>query len=38
VGSFFSERGLEILLSELRWVWLPSAVVFIIGHRIKRST
>lgn len=29
--SFFSERGLVVLLSEVRWVWIPSAVVTAIG-------
>ena len=27
VGSFFSERGLAVIRSELLWVWLPSALV-----------
>jgi len=27
VSRIFSERGLAVLLSELRWVWLPSALV-----------
>lgn len=25
-AQFFSERGMTVLLSELRWVWLPSLV------------
>jgi inner membrane protein len=37
VGDFFSERGLKVLLSELRWVWLPSAFCFGLGHLIKRT-
>jgi inner membrane protein len=36
VGDFFSQRGLKVLLSELRWVWLPSAIFFGLGHLIKR--
>ena len=28
---FFSERGVQIIRSELRWVWLPSAGVYILG-------
>jgi inner membrane protein len=36
VGDFFSQRGLKVLLSELRWVWLPSATFFGLGHLIKR--
>jgi hypothetical protein len=26
-----------VLLSELRWVWLPSAICFGLGHLIKRA-
>jgi inner membrane protein len=37
VGDFFSQRGLKVLLSELRWVWLPSAICFGLGHLIKRA-
>ena len=32
VGSFFSARGVRVLASELRWVWLPSAVVYALGY------
>ena len=37
VGAFFSRWGLNVLLSELRWVWLPSAIFFVLGHLIKRG-
>jgi inner membrane protein len=36
ISSFFSYRGFEVLLSELRWVWLPSSIFFAIGHLLKR--
>ena len=36
ISSFFSYRGFEVLLSELRWVWLPSSIFFAIGHLFKR--
>lgn len=36
VGSFFSKRGVEIIMSEIKWVWLPSAVFFIAGQVVKR--
>jgi inner membrane protein len=36
IGSFFSEWGVRVILSELRWVWLPSAVVFALGHIARR--
>ena len=31
VTRFFSERGGEILASELVWIWIPAAVVAIVG-------
>jgi inner membrane protein len=36
VSQFFSAWGLRILFSELRWVWLPAAVVFVIGQTLRR--
>jgi inner membrane protein len=36
VGSFFSEWGLRVIGSELRWVWLPSAVVSALGYVARR--
>lgn len=35
VGGFFSPRGLKVILSELKWVWLPSATFFGVGHLFK---
>jgi len=31
VQRFFSQRGVQIMRSELQWVWLPAAVVCILG-------
>jgi inner membrane protein len=36
VGAFFSQRGLTVILSELKWVWLPAAMFFGLGHLFKR--
>lgn len=36
VVGFLSDRGFEVLLSELRWVWLPSSVFFALGQLFKR--
>jgi inner membrane protein len=36
IARFFSRRGLAVLASELRWVWLPSAVFFSAGQYFKR--
>ena len=27
LGSFLSQRGLTVLLSEIRWIWLPSGII-----------
>ncbi|HEX5229501.1 MAG TPA: metal-dependent hydrolase, partial [Bryobacteraceae bacterium] len=29
LGPFFTRRGLTVLLSEMRWVWMPSAAVLL---------
>jgi inner membrane protein len=34
--GFFTRRGFEVMLSELRWIWLPSSIVFGIGQLFKR--
>lgn len=36
VSNFFSEWGLRVIFSELRWVWLPSAVVSALGYVARR--
>lgn len=36
VGSFLSEWGLRVIASELRWVWLPSALAFAVGYLARR--
>jgi inner membrane protein len=36
VGSFFSAWGVRVILSEIRWVWLPSALVYVVGSMIRR--
>jgi inner membrane protein len=34
--GFFSRRGLQVFVSELRWVWLPSSVFVVLVESIKR--
>lgn len=34
---FFSARGVRVLMSELRWIWLPSAVVSGIVWLIRKN-
>jgi inner membrane protein len=36
IGNFFSRRGAEVIISELKWVWLPSGVVSILGYMARR--
>ena len=36
VRRFFSRRGVQIMRSELRWVWLPAAAVAILGMMVRR--
>lgn len=36
--SFFSSRGLAVLASEIRWVWLPSVLVLVGGWSYRRIT
>jgi inner membrane protein len=36
VESFFSRRGLEVLKSELTWIWTPAAVLALIGWFVRR--
>ena len=36
ISAFFSHRGVKVMLSELKWVWLPSAIFFGLGHLSKR--
>src|SRR5260370_33038895 len=36
LGRFFSPRGLEVLQSELLWIWLPAAVLAIAAWPVRR--
>jgi inner membrane protein len=35
IDEFFGPRGLRVMWSELGWVWLPSAVVFLAGLSLR---
>ena len=37
IGSFFSDWGVEVLESELAWVWAPSAAIALLGFSIRRA-
>jgi len=34
---FFSARGLEVMLSEMMWVWLPAAIVALLIFWVRRQ-
>ena len=35
VRRFFSRRGGQIIRSEIRWVWLPSAGIYFLGNVVR---
>lgn len=37
INGFFSERGLAVLASEARWVWLPCAILAVAGITIRKA-
>jgi len=36
VGAFFSRWGLEVLVNELLWIWLPAGLVALISAVVRR--
>lgn len=37
VRRFFGPAGAAVMLSELRWVWLPAAIVGVVGYALRRK-
>lgn len=35
VAAFFSERGLDVLRSELKWIWLPSGIFALLALAVR---
>jgi inner membrane protein len=35
VRHFFSTRGIQIMRSEFRWVWLPAASAVLLGMMVR---
>jgi inner membrane protein len=35
ITRFFSQRGRRVLVSECRWVWLPSLVFLVVAHLLR---
>ncbi len=38
IGNFLSERGLTVLMSEARWIWLPCALAVGLALMVRRIT
>jgi inner membrane protein len=36
VAEFFSERGLNVLRSEFKWIWLPAGIFAILALAVRR--
>ncbi len=36
VGSFLSSRGAEVIISEIKWVWIPSGLVVLTAYLFRR--
>jgi inner membrane protein len=36
VSRFFTERGLAVLKSEVVWIWIPAAVLALVGRGVRR--
>lgn len=36
-AGFFGRRGLDVLLSELRWLWLPMTALAALGYSVRRA-
>ena len=34
--GFFSQRGMRVLVSEFKWIWLPSAVLVVLSVVVRR--
>lgn len=37
IRHFFGQHGLNVLASELYWIWLPMTTVYFIGHFLRRK-
>jgi inner membrane protein len=36
IAPFFSASGVTVLLNELTWIWMPSAIVVLISRRMRQ--
>ena len=36
IDAFLSQHGLRVIISELKWIWLPSGMVFLLSLALRR--
>jgi inner membrane protein len=36
--GFFSERGLEVIASEVIWIWLPALLIWLLSRNYRKTT
>ena len=36
IGPFLSRRGVEVLVSEIKWIWIPAALVWVLSQFVVR--
>jgi len=36
VGSFLGSRGAEVIISEIKWIWIPSGLVVLTAYLFRR--
>lgn len=37
-AAFFSARGLAVLVSEMKWVWIPSLLILLVGWLYRKAS
>lgn len=37
IGEFFSEDAIQVLVSEAKWIWLPTSAVFVVLRILQRA-
>ncbi|PYS98159.1 MAG: hydrolase [Acidobacteria bacterium] len=36
--DFFSDRGFGVIASEIIWIWVPSAIIFVVASLVRRRS
>ena len=37
IGRFLSPRGVEVMVSEIKWVWIPSGLLALTAHLFRKT-